>query len=180
MLDVTSDVVADKLPATSVNLLTDLQKHWSCSLSGAASFSGDSHSCWVPSLHGVPQRTQQPYSEKSLVFKKKKEHRIFGNGSFEGKCESEDCIGLQKLLSGRRVTAPAFHYPSRKCVIIVVLHLVLSIEQHDESGEIMLSGSATMRTHFFTHSFMYRSDKSIPVEPLSFCLTGGAVTDVHR
>lgn len=25
-----------------------------------------------------------------------------------------------------------------------------------------------------------RTDKSIPVEPLSFCVTAGAVTDVHR
>lgn len=63
---------------------------------------------------------------------------------------------------------------------LFVLHLLLSIEQHDESGEILLFGSGTIGTHFWTYSSMYRTDKSIPVEPLSVCLTGGAVTDVHR
>lgn len=63
---------------------------------------------------------------------------------------------------------------------MVVLHRLLCIEQHDESGEIMLSGSGTMTTHFFASGSMYGTDKSIPVEPPSFCLTGGAVTDVHR
>lgn len=64
--------------------------------------------------------------------------------------------------------------------LLFVLHLLLSIEQHDESGEILLSGSGTIGTHFWTYSSTYRTDKSIPVEPLSVCLTGGTVTDVHR
>lgn len=93
------------------------------------------------------------------------------------KCRSQDCIGLQELLSEHGVTASAFHYLSSS---LFVLHLLLPIEQHDESGEILLSGSGTMRTHFCTYSSMYRTGKSIPVEPLSVCLTGGAVTDVHR
>lgn len=78
------------------------------------------------------------------------------------KCRSQDCIGLQELLPGQGVTASAFHYPSRKCVVIVVvvLRLVLSIEQHDESGGRGLpSWSGTMGAHLLMYSSTYRADK---------------------